>query len=107
MPDAEEYGPDMKEWVAMAYDGVEGAATATKEAFNEVWAPKGWTLVADLGHSREAPSYTEAQAVVDTGEAASLTKAELQDLAREQGLDDSGTKAELLERLEANSGGAV
>ena len=53
--------------------------------------------------SREKPRSrpTPAATVVEPSRAEldDLRKPELQDLARQRGLDDSGTKAELVERL--------
>ena len=79
---------------------VEGHATASLEAFHEVWVPKGWVHAADLGTSREAPDISADQLSVLTGEAYNdLTKDELKVLAVERGLDDSGTKNEIAARL--------
>lgn len=104
--------PDQVEWVAMRYKGVEGIATATKAAFDEVHKPKGWEKVADLGYSSVAPTYTSAHVVAEAvgeaeGNLGSLTKDRLQEAARAAGLDDSGTKDEIAARLEeaANPGG--
>ena len=107
MPNDSAPGPEFVKWVAMTHDGVEGHATATEKAFNEVHARKGWTKVADLGWHRTAPTVSPQELAVSAGEAeSSLTKDELRELARAQGLDDSGTKAEIAARLEAaNPGG--
>jgi hypothetical protein len=104
--------PDQVEWVAMKYEGVDGVATATKAAFDEVHAPNGWTKVADLGLSSVAPTYDVASVVAEAvgeveGNLTDLTKSDLQEVARAAGLDDSGTKDEIAARIDeaANPGG--
>lgn len=104
---SEEYGPDFSEWVVMAHEGIEGHAVATVAAHAECHAENGWEVVANVGFHRTAPEYTADQLLVMTGEAASLTKPELQELAQARGLDDSGTKSEIIERLESAEGGNV
>ena len=68
------------DWVRIRHpEAGGGEAEVTREAFDEVWSGKGWVLV-------EADYKT-------------MKKGELQEAAREQGLDDSGTRDQLLARL--------
>lgn len=79
-------------WVVMFHpdlddpDGNHVYAEVTREAFDLVWAEKGFV------EAKAADAF------------AGFTKTELQDAARERGLDDSGTAAQLRERL-AGTGG--
>jgi hypothetical protein len=54
--DAKAWNPDA-DWVEMRHPTVEGTAVVTREAFDEVWAEKGWVLVtSDAAPSALAPA---------------------------------------------------
>lgn len=77
-------------WVVMFHpdldpaDGNRQYAEVPRETYDLVWEEKGWKMVTP---EERAKSLT------------SLGKEELQARAREAGLDDSGTKAEIIARL--------
>lgn len=57
-----------------------------------VWDPRRWRRNADGTHTRRQ--------VQDEGDLSQLTKPELQELLKAQGLPTSGNKADLVARLE-------
>jgi hypothetical protein len=66
----------------------------TEEAFEAAWQPRGWTAVSD-----DTP--TTANEAPPVGSFDAMSKADLVSLAQVNGVDDTGTKAELIERLRA------
>jgi hypothetical protein len=66
----------------------------TREAFALTWEPRGWAEVGD-------DVRTTADEVSPVGPLDARPKADLVALAQANGVDDSGTKAELSERLRA------
>ena len=65
----------------------------TEEAFDLVWEPRGWTKVGD-----DVPTTVE-QDPTPVGSLDSMRKDELVDVANANGVDSSGSKAELIDRL--------
>lgn len=67
------------ERVVMTHPETGHVCSVTREAFERAWSKNGWELVDDADQVR---------------------KDELTELADEQGVDPSGTKTEILDRLE-------
>lgn len=67
----------------------------TEEAFDLVWEPRGWTKVDDDVRT------TAEQDPTPVGSLDSQRKDDLVDLANANGVDSSGTKPELIDRLRA------
>jgi len=84
--------------VVMRINGVEGTSTATREAFDTVWQPRGWVEVdpvapvaaAALGH--------------EVSNLGALNREELDAIATEAGLDSSGlsTKGEVVDLINSH-----
>lgn len=71
-------------WVTMFHPETEGVAEVTEDAFNAVWAPKGWKLVEKA-----------------SADLINLSRARLQEIAAERGVDISQarTKADVVTLL--------
>lgn len=89
-------GADEQFWLQIGHPDIEGSAVCTREAFGSVHAAKGWEVQAELGWATAPPE--KLNLAVDLE---SHTKGELQAVASELGLDTSGSKADLIERISA------
>lgn len=89
-------GADQQDWVQIEHDDIEGQPTVTREAFDQVWQAKDWRLVAELGTSSAAPV-----PVVGPTDVNAHTKDELIAFADAHGIDSTGTKQEIYDRLVA------
>lgn len=66
--------------VTITHPETKGTATVTRRAFDRAWSKRGWELVGD--------------------DLSKLKKDDLVALAEERGLDTTGTKDDLIARLE-------
>lgn len=85
------------ELITMSHPEIEGTATATRRALDDVWAPRGWVEV-------EPPVALASDALnTEVTSLGALTKAQLEEVASSAGLDTSSTrtKADLVALIEA------
>jgi hypothetical protein len=93
----------------MTHPDVEGPAPTSQEAFDTVWGAKGWQLVptqevAEVLAEQQAAADVAAElaAVTFAGHTEDeYTKDYLIEAANQRGVDSTGTKAEILARLQA------
>lgn len=84
-----------QEQVHLTHPGTGGTFATSREAFEALWRDKGWV--------QASPAEVVAAQVTDgaVSDLHRLSKVELVELAAARGLDLTGTKEDLIARLEA------
>jgi hypothetical protein len=87
----------MRDKVTMKHPDLEGTATATRQAFETVWEPKGWV------ETDPATALVAEATGHETKSLGSLSREELDAVAIQAGLDPSGlsTKGEVVALIES------
>lgn len=80
--------------VTITHPKTGGVTTVTVRAYERVWKARGWEPTEDS---------TAAVAAAETDDLSKLLKEDLVALAEQRGVDTSGTKEEIITRLEEES----